>query len=151
MVAGPPASQSRMTPLALAFGVSLSAALARASSGEEAGQRQAEQPGGADREEVAAVEAFAIGPADRGHGNVSRWEVIGYQLSAICRHRACQMALRRSSRLCETRRSPSKAKSSARDSTRPTPQWFRINSRVFISAQSTSVIASWRFFVLPGA
>ena len=66
---------------------------------EQVGQRQAEQPGRADLQEVAAVEPFAVGPSS-GHRGSSpgRREV----------------------------------------------QWFRMNSRVLISAQSTSASAAAR-------
>ena len=61
MVAGPPASQTMMTELALRFGRWPAASVARASPrSEHAGRLRPEQPGRADLQEVAAVEAFAI-------------------------------------------------------------------------------------------
>ena len=59
MVAGPPASQIRMTPSAFRLP---GPCPARASWRQHIGQAQAEQAGGADPEEVAAVEALAVGP-----------------------------------------------------------------------------------------
>ena len=68
MVAGPPASQSMMTALALRFLAGSSSCSACASSRSSCGSVRPEQAGGADLEEVAAVEAFAVRRRTRCHG-----------------------------------------------------------------------------------
>ena len=72
MVAGPPASQSMMTALALRrFGRLLLRRPRLALQAQQLRQRQAEQAGRADLEEVAAMEAFAVGPETRRHDRSS--------------------------------------------------------------------------------